>query len=68
MKINEINEIETACEFGTWLFEEMYTLTWQDVDSDGKIWSNYENDDLHLKREKCKRYTIEELYTKFINK
>lgn len=58
---------QIATEFTVWTIESMYELTYQDVDEDGKVWTNY-NDVNHglLGREDEKRYTIKEIYNHYL--
>jgi len=53
---------ETACKFAQWIETEFYSLMYQDLNNDGRVWSLYDS----LNFEDAERFTIGELYDKFI--
>ena len=55
-----------AIEFALWIEENMWTLTFQDVNNDGRTWTNYDDENGLLEYETSIRYTIEEIYNDFL--
>ena len=55
-----------SCEFAKWVSDNFYTDTFQDANNDGQTWTNYNNEDMHLGYDECKRYSIEEIYSYFL--
>ena len=59
--------IEHAKDFATYLCLNCYELTYQDIDKDGRVWTNLEDDTSHLSfSENPNRYTIDEIYNEYI--
>ena len=60
--------MENAIKFALWLSENMYENMYQDVEGDGKTWVSYadDGDNNYSHYDTANRYTIEELYNKYI--
>ena len=55
-------------EFATYVCENGYELTYQDIDKDGRVWTNYEDETNNLDfKDNNNRYTIVEIYNEFEN-
>ena len=55
-----------AIKFAVWVQENMYELTYQDMDNDGRVWTNHQDNDNKYSFKGDTRYTIEEIYSIYL--